>query len=119
MNSLVKNNVETSLEGCPPTVSASRTLDTMAANPDPLRVLIPDSGSIYGSAGYRRLASLAQAESPVTVVASPPRKLKRMPRKPGKVMKLAYFKGIQWTRTFVSGPVEPIHKRYKFCSQIY
>ena len=26
----------------------------------------------------------------------------------------AYFKGIQWTRNFVSGPVEPIHNKFKF-----
>ena len=29
-------------------------------------------------------------------------------------MKDAYFKGIQWTRTFVSGPVDPIHNKFKF-----
>ena len=34
--------------------------------------------------------------------------------KPGKVMKDAYFKGILWTRTFVTGPLDPIHNKYKF-----
>ena len=29
-------------------------------------------------------------------------------------MKDAYFKGIQWTRTFVTGPVDPIHNKFKF-----
>ena len=35
-----------------------------------------------------------------------------------KVMKDAYFKGIQWTRNFVSGPVDPIHNKFKFYCMI-
>ena len=29
-------------------------------------------------------------------------------------MKDAFFKGIQWTRTFVTGTLDPIHNKYKF-----
>ena len=35
-----------------------------------------------------------------------------------KVMKEAYFKGMEWTRTFFSGPVDPKWKRYEFYCQI-
>ena len=35
-----------------------------------------------------------------------------------KVMKEAYFKGMEWTRTFVSGPVDPKWNQYKFYCQI-
>ena len=33
-------------------------------------------------------------------------------------MKEAYFKGIQWTRTFVTGPLDPEHNKHKFYCQI-
>ena len=33
-------------------------------------------------------------------------------------MKEAYFKGMEWTRFFVSGPVDPKWNRYKFYCQI-
>ena len=36
----------------------------------------------------------------------------------GKIMKEAYFKGMEWTRTFVSGPVDPRWNPYKFYCQI-
>ena len=75
----------------------------------------PISGS---SADYRTLASLAQARSPVNVVDSPPHKRRSVLCMPGKGMKDAFFKGIQCTRTFVSGTLVPIHNRYKFFSQI-
>ena len=35
-----------------------------------------------------------------------------------KVMKEAYFRGMEWTRTFVSGPVDPKWNKYKFYCQI-
>ena len=34
-------------------------------------------------------------------------------------MKEAFFKGIQWTRTFVTGSLDPEHNRHKFHCQIY
>ena len=33
-------------------------------------------------------------------------------------MKEAYFKGTQWTRTFVTGPLDPEHNKHKFYCQI-
>ena len=111
-------NFETSSEANPPTISASRILDTKTTNSDPTRVLTQNSCNSYSSGDYRPLAFLAQAHSPVTVVTSPARKRRRMLCKPSKVMKDAYFEGIQWTRTFVSMPLDPIHNRYKFYCQI-
>ena len=35
-----------------------------------------------------------------------------------KIMKDVYFKGMEWTRTFVSGPVDPRWNPYKFYCQI-
>ena len=35
-----------------------------------------------------------------------------------KVMKEVYFRGMEWTRTFVSGPVDPKWNKYKFYCQI-
>ena len=36
----------------------------------------------------------------------------------GKVMKPAYFKGIQWTKVFVTEPLDPVHNKHKFYCQI-
>ena len=36
-----------------------------------------------------------------------------------KIMKDAYFKGMEWTKTFVSGPVDPRWNPYKFYCQIW
>ena len=33
-------------------------------------------------------------------------------------MKPAYFKGIQWTKIFVTGPLDPVHNKHKFYCQI-
>ena len=35
-----------------------------------------------------------------------------------KIMKEAYFKAMKWTRTFISGPVDPRWNPYKFYCQI-
>ena len=35
-----------------------------------------------------------------------------------KIMKESYFKGMEWTKTFVSGPVDPRWNPYKFYCQI-
>ena len=101
-------NIATASEGNPPLVRPSKTLNISLENPDPARVLTPNSGSSYSSGDYRHLVSFSQAQSPVPVTTSPPRKRRKRLSKPGKVMKDAYFKGIQWTRTFVSGPLDPI-----------
>ena len=35
-----------------------------------------------------------------------------------KIMKKAYFKGMEWTKTFVSGPIDPRWNLYKFYCEI-
>ena len=111
-------NIETGSEGYLANVSFSKTPNMDSSAVSPARALTPNSGSSYSSGEYRPLASLTQAQTPVPAEASPPRKRRRMLCKPGKVMKDAYSKGIQWTRPFVSGPLDPLHNRYKFYCQI-
>ena len=74
----------------------------------------PTSGSGYSSTDYQPLSALGRTKDTATLPRSPPRKKRKLMSKPGKVMKDAYFKGIQWTRTFVTGPVDPIHNKFKF-----
>ena len=111
-------NIDTGSEGFTPVVSASKTLNSATSDMGLARALTPNSGSSYSSGDYSPLASLTQETTPTTVETSPPRKRTKMLCKPGKVMKDAYFKGIQWTRSFVSGPLDPLHNRYKFYCQI-
>ena len=74
----------------------------------------PTSGTGYSSTDYQPLSTLSRLPEQETQVRSPPRKRRRLLSRPGKVMKDAYFKSIQWTRTFVSGPVNPVHNKFKF-----
>ena len=53
-----------------------------------------------------------------SAIPSPPRKRRKMLSRPGKVMKPAYFKGIQWTWVSVTGPLDPVHDKHKFYCQI-
>ena len=77
-------------------------------------VTTPTSGSGYSSSEHQPLSELRRTRETATTSASPPRKRRRLLSKPGKCMKDAYFEGIQWTRTFVSGPLDPVHKKFKF-----
>ena len=74
----------------------------------------PASGSGYSPTDYQPLSVLRHGRRSVDNKASPPRKRRKLMSKPGNVMKDAYFKCIQWTRTFVTGPLDPIHNKYKF-----
>ena len=65
-------NIDTSSGDYPSTISASRTLDTFGTAMDASRVLTPNSGSSFSSGDYRPLASLTQAQSPVTDHQSSP-----------------------------------------------
>ena len=47
-----------------------------------------------------------------------PRTTRRRVTRSCKLMKEEYFEGMAWTRTFVSGPVDPKWNRYKFHCQI-
>ena len=72
----------------------------------------PTSGSEYSSTDYQPLSVLGRSREAEAALPSSPRKRRKMLCKPGKVMKDAYFEGIQWTRTFVSGPVDLIHNKF-------
>ena len=73
---------------------------------------VPSPG--FCSTDYEPLATLTTDQAS----ASSPRKRRRLPGRTGKIMKEAYFKGIQWTRTFVTGPLDPEHNKHKFYCQI-
>ena len=74
---------------------------------------VPSPG--FCSTDYEPLATLTTDQASAS---SPPRKRRRLPGRTGKIMKEAYFKGIQWTRTFVTGPLDPEHNKRKFYCQI-
>ena len=74
---------------------------------------VPSPG--FCSTDYEPLATLTTDQASAS---SPPRKRRRLPGCTGKIMKEAYFKGIQWTRTFVTGPLDPEHNKHKFYCQI-
>ena len=74
---------------------------------------VPSPG--FCSTVYEPLATLTTDQASAS---SPPRKRRRLPGPTGKIMKEAYFKGIQWTRTFVTGPLDPEHNKHKFYCQI-
>ena len=70
----------------------------------------------FCSTDYEPLATLTADQASAS---SPPRKRRRLPGRTGKIMKEAYFKGIQWTRTFVTSQLDPEHnKQHKFYCQI-
>ena len=74
---------------------------------------VPSPG--FCSTDYEPLATLTTDQASAS---SPPRKRRRLPGRTGKIMKEAYFKRIQWTRTFVTGPLDPEHNKHKFYCQI-
>ena len=47
----------------------------------------------------------------------PVRGFKGPPRKSWKNLEPAYFTGIEWTKSFVKGPLDPINKKYQFYCQ--
>ena len=86
-------------------------------NPDktalsPSQFGIPSPG--FSAGDYAPLSSIRASPTATPTGRSPPRKRRRMISKLGKVMKPAYFKGIQWTRIFVTGPLDPVHNKYNF-----
>ena len=62
----------------------------------------------------RAIAKIHRKQAP----PNPPRKRQRVTGRPGKVMKESYFKGIKWTKTFVTGLLDPILNRHDICCQI-
>ena len=69
----------------------------------------------FCSTDYEPLATLTTDQASAS---SPPRKRRRLPGRFGKILKEAYFKGIQWTCTFVTGPLDPENNKHKFNCQI-
>ena len=82
----------------------------------PTQFGIPSPG--FSEGDYAPLSSMRESPTVTPTGRSPPRKRRRMVSKPGKVMKPAYFKGIQWTRVLVTGKLDPVHNKYKFYCQI-
>ena len=77
--------------------------------------MMPTSpGSGNSAEDYAPLAAILPRSSGSKTPAKPPRKRQRVTGRPGKVMKESYFKGIKWTKTFVTGPLDPIHNQHKF-----
>ena len=99
---------------------ANEPESTSQSKADPLygdtsaEVTTPTSGSGYSRTDHQPLSVLRRPRETDVATPSPPRKRRKLLSKPGKVMKDAYFKGIQWTRTFVSGPLDPVHNKFKF-----
>ena len=85
---------------------------SLAPGPTPMHQ-VPSPG--FCSTDYEPLATLTTDQASAS---SPPRKRRRLPGRTGKIMKEAYFKGIQWTRTLVIGPLDPEHNKHKFYCQI-
>ena len=73
---------------------------------------VPSGG--FSARDNEPLSSLQTPAPTSPVIPSRPRKKRRLIGRPRKVMKEAYFEGIQWTRTFVTGPLDPDHNKYKF-----
>ena len=81
--------------------------------------MLPTSpGSGYSAEDYAPLATLFPKSTGNKTPTKPARKRQRVTGRPGKVMKESYFKGIKWTKTFVTGPLDPAHNQHKFYCQI-
>ena len=71
----------------------------------------------YTAAKYQPLAQLYPPPTESPRAKRPARKKTRITGSSRKVMKEAYFKGIKWTKTFVTGPLDPEHNRHQFYCQ--
>ena len=85
---------------------------------DLLQETAPSPGSGYSLGDYAPLSTLITKPGKTPATKSPPKKRRRYEGRPGKTMKEAYFKGIHWTKTFVTGPLDPLHNQYKFYCRI-
>ena len=79
-------------------------------------VTIPSPG--YSEGDYEPLCQMCPQTRHQHSGVSPPQKRRKLQPRPGKVMKPSYFKGIQWTKVFVTGPLDPVHNKHKFFCQI-
>ena len=81
----------------------------------PAQFGVPSPG--FSEGDYAPLSSIRASPSATPTGRSPPCKRRWIISKPGNVMKPAYFKGIQWTRIFVTGPLDHVQNKYKFYCQ--
>ena len=104
------SDVSTPLRG---TTRTDRPIGNM---PHPGHAAVPSRG--FSEGDYEPLVSMRPHSSHQPAASSPPRKWRKLQSRPGKEMKPAYFKGIQWTKVFVTGPLDPVHNKTKFYCQI-
>ena len=90
--------------------------DEMDKVPSTSHTTVPSPG--YSEGDYQPLSAIRGEDQSRRPGGSPPRKKRRFVGRPGKIMKAAYFKGIQWTKVFVTGPLDPVHNKHKFYCQI-
>ena len=85
-------------------------------SPGSQHVTVPSPG--YSEGDYEPLAYMQPQTERQNAKTSPPRKRRRLMSRSGKIMKPAYFNGIQWTKVFVTGPLDPIHNKHIFYCQL-
>ena len=81
-------------------------------------MMLSSPGSEYSIDDYAPLSTLLPKATGSRQLSKPPQKRQRVSGRPGKVLKEAYFKGIKWTKTFVTGTLDPAHNQFKFYCQI-
>ena len=99
-----------------PQVVTPRKKTSPQGDTGPMMLASPESG--YSIEDYAPLSRLLPKTAGKRQTSKPPAKRRRVATKPGKFMKDAYFKGIKWTKTFVIGPLDPVHNQHKFYCQI-
>ena len=77
---------------------------------------VPSPG--YSEGDYVPLSEMHSDPHQRRSGSSPPKKKRKLASMPGKIMKPAYFKGIQWTKIFVTGPLDPVQNKHNFYCQI-
>ena len=110
--------LEKETERCESPTATSAQPCTITENSAARRDTSMSPGSNYSIGDYAPLSSLVPKPGKAMLQKSPPRKRRKYMGKPGKSMKEAYFKGILWTKTFVTGPLDPAHNQYKFYCRI-
>ena len=99
-----------------PQVVTPRKKPSLQDDTGPMMLASPGSG--YSVEAYAPLSRLLPKTADKRQASKPPAKRRRVATRPGKVMKEAYFKSIRWTKTFVTGPLDPVHNQHKFYCQI-
>ena len=118
------NSIGYTFERTPPSIVAI----SLPPRGFPVGIMDPTSSEPHqqvASPGSQTLAALKeeaqrdqQSKGRKTKVPSKPRTARRRVTRSCKIMKEEYFEGMAWTKTFVSGPVDPKWNKYKFYCQI-